>query len=213
MHFSLPKIYPITDQRISGLTHRDQAEQLAAGGAEILQLREKNMSPRAFFEQAKAVVSAVRDFGVTIIINDRVDFALALNADGVHLGQGDLPPEFARKILGNDAIIGYSTHSVAQAAAALALPIDYIAIGPIFATHSKNGHAEVIGLDGLRAVRRKSGDFPLVAIGGIDRSNILSVLECGADSAAMIGDIVGRDASIAEQMKEFRRITSASQFS
>ncbi len=128
-----------------------------------------------------------------MIINDRVDIALALGAPGVHLGQDDLPPEAARKLLGDEAIIGYSTHNVAQAIAAANLPIDYIAIGPIFETGTKKNPDPVVGLDGLRAVRDAIGDRALVAIGGITVENAPSVIEAGANSVAVISALLSGD--------------------
>src|SRR6185369_9382995 len=109
--------------------------------------------------------------GVQLIVNDRVDMALAVGAHGVHLGQDDMPPGAARRLLGAEAVIGYSTHNLEQAIAATKLPIDYLAIGPIFATTSKSDTAPVLGLDGIRAVRQAIGTFPLVAIGGVSQAN------------------------------------------
>ncbi|HEX3101363.1 MAG TPA: thiamine phosphate synthase, partial [Pyrinomonadaceae bacterium] len=140
--------------------------------------------------------------GVKIIINDRVDVALAVAADGVHLGQDDLPPAEARSILGENAIIGFSTHTIEQAIRAMNLPIDYIAIGPVFTTDTKLDPDAVIGLEGLREVRNAIGDFPLVAIGGINDTNQLSVFAAGADSAAMISALVA-DATVIEQRMKF----------
>src|SRR5687768_8229745 len=119
--FRLPRIYPLTDVRLSGLTHADQVRLLALGGASLIQLREKRQPAIQFYEQAKAAVSVAREGGVRIIINDRVDIALASGAHGVHLGQDDMPPDAARRLLGPEAIIGYSTHSVDQAQEALTL--------------------------------------------------------------------------------------------
>ena len=139
-----------------------------------------------FYEQAKAALAE----GVQLIINDRVDIALAAGASGVHLGQDDLPTEAARKLLGPQAIIGYSTHNVDQAISAIKLPIDYLAIGPIFSTTTKSDTAPVLGLHGLRAVRDAIGDFPIVAIGGITLDNARSVIDAGADSVAVISALL-----------------------
>ena len=134
----------------------------------------------------RGALSVARERGVRLIVNDRADVALALGADGVHLGQDDLPPEAARRLLGDDAIIGCSTHSVAQARRAARLPVDYVAIGPIFQTSSKENPDPVVGLDGLRRVRAEVGAaVRLVAIGGITRHNIADTLRAGADSAAL----------------------------
>lgn len=186
MTVELPKIYPITNAVLSGLSHSHQVEMFAAAGAKLVQLREKHLSPRDFIDDARGALSIGRRNGVKIIINDRVDIALAIGADGVHLGQDDLPPAGARELLGPSAIIGFSTHSRAQAVEAASLPVDYIAIGPAFPTSTKENPDDVVGMNGISAVRSAIGSFPLVAIGGIDAANIGSVLEAGADSAAVI---------------------------
>ena len=115
---------------------------------------------------------------------------MAINADGVHLGQDDLSPEAARELLGNDAIIGYSTHNIEQASIAKHLPIDYIAIGPIFDTSTKKNPDKVVGLEEVKQVSKELGDFPLVAIGGVGFDNFQQVLDAGADSVAIISGIL-----------------------
>ncbi|HEV2835671.1 MAG TPA: thiamine phosphate synthase [Pyrinomonadaceae bacterium] len=187
--FRLPRVYPITDVSISGLSHAEQIALLADGGATLVQLREKHAPPVQFYEQANAAMAVARERGVHIIINDRADIALAVGADGVHLGQDDLPPEAARRLLGGHAVIGYSTHSVSQALEATKLPVDYIAIGPIFQTSTKENPSPVVGLNGLRAVRDAIGKLPLVAIGGITPANAEEVIAAGADSVAMISGL------------------------
>ena len=190
----LPRIYPLTDAQLTGLPHAEQVELLTQGGATLIQLREKHMTAREFYEQARVAARP----GVQLIINDRVDVALAVGADGVHLGQDDMPPDAARKLLGPKAVLGYSTHNVEQAKAALKFPIDYLAIGPIFATTSKSDTAPVLGLDGLRSVRQAIGAFPLVAIGGITRANAREVIEGGADSVAVISALLSNSGWIPE---------------
>lgn len=182
----LPRVYPITDTRISGLSHAAQVALFAEGGATLVQLRDKHMPALQFYEAAKAALEVARERGMQLIVNDRVDIALAVGADGVHLGQDDLPPEAARRLLGDDAIIGYSTHSISQILEAAKLPVDYLAIGPIFPTSTKENPDPVVGLEGLRLVREAIGARPLVAIGGITQANAEAVIEAGADSAAMI---------------------------
>ena len=184
----LPKVYPLTDTHISGLSHAEQVALFADGGATLVQLREKHVAALQFYEQAKTALDVARRRSVELIINDRVDIALALGV-GVHLGQEDLPPEAARRLLGDDAVIGYSTHTVDQAVEAAALPIDYLAIGPIFATATKDNPSPVVGLDGLRSVRSAIGSIPLVAIGGITPANAADVIAAGADSVAMISGL------------------------
>lgn len=184
------RIYPLTDVRVSGLSHAEQVLRLSEGGASVIQLREKHLPPREFYKQAQETLAVARQRKVRIVINDRVDIALALGADGVHLGQHDLPPEAARGLLGDKAIIGFSTHNVEQALRAARLPIDYLAIGPIFATSSKDNADPVVGLEGLRNVRKAIGSLPLVAIGGISHENAAPVLQAGADAVALISALL-----------------------
>jgi thiamine-phosphate pyrophosphorylase len=190
--FALPRVYPLTDVQLSGLPHAEQVRLLSDGGASLIQLREKQLPPAQFYEDAKAAVVVAKQCGVQLIINDRVDIALATGAHGVHLGQEDIPPEAARRLLGSDAIIGYSTHNVEQAMAALTQPVDYIAIGPIFKTSTKIDASPVLGLDGLRALRAVVRNVPLVAIGGITRANAAEVLRAGADSVAVISALLSQ---------------------
>jgi thiamine-phosphate pyrophosphorylase len=196
LQINLPKLYPITDARLSGLSHAEQVRRLSAGGATFLQLREKHLAPREFYLEAEEALRVARSLGVRLIINDRVDIALALRADGVHLGQDDLPPAAARALLGDEAIIGFSTHNAEQAIVAARLPVDYLAIGPIFPTLSKENPDPVVGLEGLRRVRELTGDIPLVAIGGIRLENISDVLAAGADSVAVINLLLNQPAEI-----------------
>jgi thiamine-phosphate pyrophosphorylase len=193
---ALPKLYPITDRKLSGLSHAEQVARLSAGGATFIQLREKHLQPRDFYEEAKAALNVARACGIRLIINDRVDIALALGADGVHLGQDDLPPEAARRILGQRAIIGFSTHSLEQATEAARLPIDYLAIGPVYATSSKENPSPVIGLATLKTVRSAVGNMPLVAIGGITLESAQTTLAAGVDSIAVISSLLAQSAEI-----------------
>ena len=188
--FRLPRVYPLTDVQLSGLSHAEQVRLLSEGGATLIQLREKQMAALEFYEQARAALAVAVRNGAQLIINDRVDVALAVGVHGVHLGQDDMPPEAARRLLGPEMIIGYSTHTVEQALAALELPVDYIATGPIFQTSTKTDTSPVLGLDGLHAVRQAVGKFPLVAIGGITQANASEVIEAGADSVAVISAVL-----------------------
>jgi thiamine-phosphate pyrophosphorylase len=198
----LSKIYPITDTRISNLSLAEQVERFIEGGAVIIQLREKYASPNEFYEGAKKALEIARRHKVKIIINDRVDIALALKADGVHLGQTDLPPENARKILGEKAIIGFSTHNLQQALEASKLSIDYLAIGPVFTTQTKENPEKPVGVEGVKAVRKAVGDFPIVAIGGINSNNYRKVLQAGADSVAIISDLLSDSDKISEKTRQ-----------
>ena len=202
MNLQLPRIYPITDTIISSLSHTEQVEHLLAGGATLIQLREKKDSARVFFDDAANALRLARNAGAMIIVNDRVDIALALGAHGVHLGQTDMPVKPARQLLGPEAIIGYSTHNLDQVKAALELPIDYLAFGPIFATRTKQNPDPVAGLDQLREAKAIAGQTPLVAIGGIDQTTLADVFSSGADSAAMISEIVSAPAKIAANLRK-----------
>lgn len=202
MLFRPPKLYPITDVLLSGLSHAEQVVRLSKGGATLIQLREKNLAPDEFQRQAAEALREARKRGIRIIINDRVDLALALKADGVHLGQDDLPPEAARRILGDQAIIGFSTHNVEQARHAANLPIDYLAIGPIFTTSSKVRADPLVGLTNLRKVRRAIGEIPLIAIGGITAENAAQVLAAGVDAVAVISAVVADPAAISRRTEQ-----------
>ena len=205
---NLPKIYPITNVELSGLSHADQVRTLADAGCRFVQIREKSASSREVFDAVDESVSIAKERGMKIIVNDRVDIAIAAHAHGVHLGQDDLPPLEARKLLGDGAIIGYSTHSVEQSIEASRMPIDYLAIGPIFATATKKDTDPVVGLEGLRRVRDAIGDFPLVAIGGIDITNVRSVLAAGADSTAIISDLFAPGTRLVERFRALEAAAS-----
>ena len=209
MSLDLPKVYPITDTRLSGLSHAQQVARLIEGGATLIQLREKHAAPREFYREAAAALQVAHDNNARLIINDRVDIALALRADGVHLGQTDLPVEAARSLLGKNAIIGFSTHNAEQAKLATALPIDYVAFGPVFPTSSKQNPDPVAGLLALREVRAIVGSLPLVAIGGITFGNALEVLKAGADVVAVIGALITDSTRIRENLSKLLVLTSA----
>jgi len=197
----LPRVYALTEVQLSGLSHAEQLELLSLGGASLVQLREKRMPALEFYEQARAAVVVAERSGVQLLINDRVDVAIAVGAHGVHLGQDDLPPVAARRLLGERAIVGYSTHTVEQALEGVTLPMDYLAIGPIFQTTTKTDTAPVLGLEGLRAVRRAIGTFPLVAIGGITHANARDAIEAGADSVAVISALLSDPSRITEMTR------------
>ena len=197
MTFILPRVYPITDAQLSALSHKDQVKRLIDAGAKLIQLRDKYAAPRDFYWDAEAALRVARDQDVTLIINDRVDIALALKAHGVHLGQTDLPAPAARRLLGDRAIIGLSTHNVEQVQVARRQPIDYIAFGPVFPTQTKEAPEPTTGLRILKTVRRLT-DLPLVAIGGISPENAPDVFAAGADAVATISNIVKEPDKIAE---------------
>lgn len=196
----LPPIYPITDLKLSGLSHAEQVRRLAAAGATFIQVREKLLPAGEFYEEAVNAVTAAREAGVLLLINDRVDIARMTGADGVHLGQDDVPPAAARELLGPNAIIGFSTHSLAEATAAASEPVDYIAFGPIFLTDTKPDTEPVVGLECLAEIRNALPNIPLVAIGGINAENIAAVIEAGADAAAVISSAVAGGENIAKNL-------------
>ncbi len=197
------RLYPVTDVRLSGLSHAEQVAKLSEGGANLIQLREKHLSPREFYDQAVEAMRVARSRDVRIIINDRVDVAMAVGADGVHLGQDDFPPQAARRLLGDGAIIGLSTHNVEQGVQATRTGVDYIAIGPIFGTTTKDNPDPIVGLTGLERVRRAVTKIPIVAIGGISSENALQVIEAGADAVAVISALLLSPGEITAQTKRF----------
>lgn len=212
MSLDLPKVYPITDTHLSGLSHAQQVARLIEGGATLIQLRDKHAAPREFYREAAAALQVARTHNARLIINDRVDIALALKADGVHMGQTDIPVEAARRLLGIEAIIGFSTHNTRQAQLATSMPVDYIAFGPVFPTSTKENREQVAGLVGLREawgeVRAITRSLPLVAIGGITLANLLEALNAGADSLAVIGALVADPGKIVENTGKMLALAS-----
>lgn len=203
VRFPLQKVYPITDASLPDVSVQDQVAKLVSAGARLIQLRAKDLNDRDLFEAALEAADLTRKFGCRLIINDRVDIARLCGADGVHLGQMDLSPVAARELLGPQAIIGYSTHSIEQVHKAVKLPIDYVAFGPIFETMSKRRADPVVGLETLVEVKSHIGDLPLVAIGGIRPDSIEDVLRSGADSAAMISGLWGPPGEVEPQISEY----------
>jgi thiamine-phosphate pyrophosphorylase len=199
----LPKLYAILDRSCfpDAATLIDAAGELVAGGVALLQYRNKTDNARQMLEEARELK---RRFGhsIKLIMNDRADLCLAAEFDGVHVGQDDLSPEGARKVIGSSLWLGVSTHNPEQVAAADLTSADYIAVGPVFVTASKSNPDPVIGLEGARRARSLTRK-PLVAIGGITRSNCRSVTEAGADSVAVISDL-SRDPR--KSAEEFFRI-------
>ena len=208
MRLTLPKIYPITDRQLSGLSHAEQVRRLIDGGATLVQLREKHLPPVDFLRDAEAAAKVAGNNHVILIINDRVDIAMAINARGVHLGQDDMPVEATRRLVRDDTLIGFSTHTQPQVEAAVRLPIDYLAFGPVFPTSTKADHDPIVGLEQLRAVRDIAADLPLVAIGGVSAANVQAVLEAGADSVAVISSVVGEPSQIEQSMRRMLELAA-----
>jgi thiamine-phosphate pyrophosphorylase len=192
--FSFPSsLYTIADTLgRSELSFTDLAEKFCAGGARLLQLRVKDLPSREFLAIAQDVRDICQRSGCLLIINDRADIALAVNSDGVHVGQEDLPLAAVRKVLGPRKLIGVSTHDPAQAVAAERGGADYIGFGPLFGTNTKATGYTVRGLDQLQQIRALVR-LPIVAIGGITAERAASVLAAGADAVAMISDLMLAD--------------------
>jgi thiamine-phosphate pyrophosphorylase len=185
------RLYAIVDPERDGGRKLDALARLVAqGGATLVQLRDKHGDTRRQVEAARAIRAALEPLEVPLLINDRVDVALAAGADGVHVGQDDMPVADARRLLGPKAVIGLSLKSVAQAQAAPIEHLDYVAIGGVFVTTSKDNPDPPVGLDGLSriaaAVRARAPQMPIVAIAGIDQSNAASVIAAGADGVSVI---------------------------
>ena len=191
MSFSFPSpFYAMADTlNRPALSFQQLTRQLCAGGVRLLQLRVKQQPTRDFVSLATAVRRICHDSQCTFIINDRVDVALAVEADGVHLGQEDLPLTAARKIVGGEKIIGVSTHTAQQALTAEQEGADYIGFGPLFGTTTKATGYTARGLEQLQEVRQRV-HIPIVAIGGITAERAPAVLQAGADAVALISDIV-----------------------
>jgi len=210
---TLPAIYPILDSESlerRGLTVTAAAASLLDGGAGILQVRHKAHWTRDYFDSARQVARLCREAGADLIVNDRADFALLLEA-GLHLGQDDLAPRDARRLTGPDMVIGYSSHNPAQLAAAGGEPVSYVALGPIFSTASKQNPDPVVGVDELRRSRPLI-EKPLVAIGGVTLENAAEVLRAGADSVAIIAGLFPERATVQSmrlRMEEWIRLARA----
>ncbi len=173
-----PCLYPITDVAMAGCSHLEQVRTLIAAGARMIEIREKGPVTAALESQLRRCVDICREAGVLLIINDFADLAAAIDADGVHLGQHDLSPARARRVLAQDRIIGVSTHSQQQFDEALSQPVDYIAVGPVFGTTTKANPDPTVGLELVAyAARQLDGRMPLVTIGGIHAGNLVSVLD------------------------------------
>lgn len=184
-------LYLITDSKLAGdRSNKEVVEATISGGADLIQLREKDYTTRQLIKEGRELLKVTRKAGIPLIVNDRVDVALAIDADGVHLGQEDMPLVEARKILGKDKIIGISTHNLEQAMEAEAEGADYIGYGPVFATTTKGGAP--VGVESLKRVM-KVIKIPVFAIGGIKLNNLKQVIEAGTNRVAVVSGIVAAD--------------------
>ncbi len=198
-------IYPITDPRAAGGgAHTEQVRALLAGGARWLQLRDKSAAGGALRDDLRGACRLARARGARALVNDRADLALAAGAHGVHVGEDDLPAEAARRVLGERAWVGVSTHAPATAEHAARLDVDYVALGPIFPTRSKPGAHPAVGLAGLAEARLRVA-APLVAVGGIGPENLAEVLRAGADAAAMISAVWEAPEGPVERLRALRK--------
>ena len=207
-----PRVYPILDTETlaqHGIALDTAAAALLEGGAGILQVRQKGHWTRQVFESARQVACLCREAGAMLVVNDRADFAMLLEG-GLHIGQEDLAPRDARKLIGPDALLGFSSHNLEQLSAAGGEPVDYVALGPVYPTSSKHNPDPVVGVDEVRRLRPLI-EKPLVAVGGITRANAAGVLNAGADSVAVISDLVPQSPtarSLRERMEEWQRIAA-----
>lgn len=187
------RLYLVTDASLTGGRSLETVVAAAVqGGASCVQLREKNSDTRDFVALAQAMKRLLAPQGIPLVINDRVDVALACGAEGVHLGQSDMPPEVARRLLPPEVFIGWSVETPDDVARSAQLPVDYLGVSPVFATPTKTDTKQPWGLEGLRRVRGMT-DLPLVAIGGIHHGNAAQVLGAGADGLAVVSALCAAD--------------------
>ena len=193
-----------------GWTAGDLARAFLDGGALWIQVRAKHLSSGAFLDLCDDVVRCARPCGATVVVNDRADVARACGAAGVHVGQEDLPPAAVRGVLGPEAVVGFSTHTIAQVNDALREPVSYIAVGPVFGTSTKATGYEAVGLDLVSAAASRVGGRPLVAIGGITIERAVDVIAAGASAVAVISDLLvtgdprARTQSYLQSLSQFR---------
>ena len=188
-----PRLYAIVDAGSAtraGRTPVDLARAYLDGGARLLQLRAPGVDTRTLFEWAREIIALAAPRGARVVINDRCDVALMSGADGVHVGQDDLPPAAVRRLLGSAAVVGLSTHDASQLEDALAQPVSYVAVGPVRDTRTKDTGYAAVGLEAVRRAARAAGRRPVVAIGGITLETAPAVVAAGAASVAVISDLL-----------------------
>lgn len=187
------KLYLVTDRSfLHGRNLIDVVMQAVAGGVTMVQLREKDIDTRTFIKLGLELKQKLQQVNIPLIINDRVDVAMAIDADGVHIGQSDMPYSLARRLLGSNKIIGLSVENIDEVIEANSLNVDYIGISPVFTTQTKTDTAQPFGLSGLREAVRLSV-HPTVAIGGINLQTKNDVLDCGADGIAVVSAIMAAE--------------------
>jgi thiamine-phosphate pyrophosphorylase len=201
----LPRLYPIIDEellRLRGVTLGRVAEDLKAAGVQLLQYRNKVSEPASILRSAAVVWEIFSGTGCRLIMNDRADLAVLAEFAGVHVGQGDLSPEDARRVVGVERWVGVSAHNDEQVWSASATSADYVAVGPVFATGTKVDAEPVIGLEGVRRARELTKKA-IVGIGGITRANARSVIDAGADSVAVISGLIVEGETVEKVVRDF----------
>src|SRR6267143_3351490 len=189
MRLVLPRLYVILDAALLTVPETECAQKLADAGVRLLQYRNKSASSRELFESSKRLASQLAPQGVTFVVNDRADVASMAGAAGVHVGQDDLSVEAARRVIGTEKWVGVSTHNLEQFERSIATSADYIAVGPVFATSTKANPDPIVGINFIRRVRALTTK-PIVAIGGITLARAVEVIRAGADSVAVVSDVL-----------------------
>ncbi|MFH0860648.1 MAG: thiamine phosphate synthase [Candidatus Altiarchaeota archaeon] len=189
---NLRGLYFITDRKLSKKSVESTVEDAVKGGVKVVQYREKELPAGEMLRVAENLRDITREAGVLFLVNDRVDIALAVGADGVHLGQDDMPIEIARRLLGRESVIGVTVHNVREARDAERRGADYLGMSPVFSTSTKSDAGEPAGVELIREVKKVVA-VPCVAIGGIIMENLQEVIDAGADSVAMISAILSQE--------------------
>ena len=198
-------VYVVTDSVVSGRSHEDVAGQAYAGGADVVQLRDKDMCASDLLETAKRMKAISVHYDRLFIVNDRVDVALASGADGVHIGQSDLPCRVVRDMVPEGFLIGVSVSNVTEAVNAERDGADYVVLSPIFATSTKADAGEGGGIEVLKGMRRVVS-IPLLAIGGITMENAKETIEAGADGVAVVSAVISKELNIPESVRDMRTV-------
>jgi thiamine-phosphate pyrophosphorylase len=205
------RLHAIVDTELAvraGWTPIDLARAFLDGGVTLIQLRAKQLSSAAFLDLADAAVRLAHSYRANVIINDRADIALLSAAAGVHVGQDDLPPSAARRLLGKEAVVGLSTHTISQIERAVLEPVSYVAVGPVFGSRSKDTGYTAVGLELVGTAAHVAGKLPVVAIGGITLETARSVIDAGATAVAVIGDLLLGDDPRGRTQAFLQRLTS-----